>query len=107
MPSGNKALTEPVMLTKIQGCQVLLNFSILLLKLRFCYWHFHEILAKILEFILISELFPHKNSEICVDIGKNTEIIAICYWSWFPEVGSPEDLCRHVASPVAPFTNMV
>ena len=43
-----------------QSCQVLLNFSILLLKLHFCYWNFHEILATILKFVLISQLFPHK-----------------------------------------------
>ena len=75
---------------KPQGCQVLLNFSILLLKLQFCYWNFHEILAKILKFVLISQLFTHKNTEICVKLCKNTEIIAIRYWSEFPEVGSPE-----------------
>ena len=73
----------------MQGCQVLLNFSILLLKLQFCYWNFHEILAKILKFVLISQLFTHKNTEICVKLCKNTEIIAIRYWSEFPEVGSP------------------
>ena len=72
-----------------QGCQVLLNFSILLLKLHCCYWNFHEILAKILKFALISQWFPHKNTEICVKLCKNTEIIAICYWSEFLEVGSP------------------
>ena len=73
----------------MQGCQVLLNFSILLLKLQFCYWNFQEILAKILKFVLISQLFPHKNTDICVKLCKNTEIITICYWSEFPEVGSP------------------
>ena len=31
----------------------------------------------------------HKNTEICVKLCKNTEIIAIRYWSEFPEVGSP------------------
>ena len=61
-----------------QGCQVLLNFSILLLKLSFCYWNFHEILAKILKFVLISESFLHKNTEICVKLCKKTEIIVIC-----------------------------
>ena len=72
-----------------QGCQVLLNFSILLLKWHFRYWNFHEILTKILKFVLIYLLLPHKNTEICVKLCKNTEIIAICYWSEFPEVGSP------------------
>ena len=86
-PPGVKPLSEPMM----QGCQVLLNFSILLLKLQFCYWNFHEILAKILKFVLISQLFTHKNTEICVKLCKNTEIIAIRYWSEFPEVGSPDD----------------
>ena len=43
-----------------QGCQVVLNFSILLLKLHFCYWDFHEILAKILKFVLIFQLFLQK-----------------------------------------------
>ena len=60
-----------------------------LLKLQFCYWNFHEILAKILKFVLISQLFPHKNTDICVKLCKNTEIITICYWSEFPGVGSP------------------
>ena len=76
----------------MQGCQVLLNFSILLLKLQFCYWNFHEILAKILKFVLISQMFTHKNTEICVKLCKNTEINAIRYWSDFPEVGSPVDV---------------
>ena len=77
----------------VQGCQVLLNFSILLLKLQFCYWNFNEILAKILKFVLIAQLFTHKNTEICVKLCKNTEIIAIRYWSEFPEVGSPGSFC--------------
>ena len=58
-----------------------------------CYWKcqvFHEILAKILKFVLISLLFPHKNTELSVKLCKNTEISAICYWSEFPEVGSPD-----------------
>ena len=76
-----------------QGCQALLNFSILLLKLYFCYWNFHESLARILKFILISQLFPHKNTEICVISCKNTEIVVIRYWSEFPGVGSPA-VCR-------------
>ena len=54
--------------SRTQGCQVLLNFSILLLKLHFCYGNFHEILAKILKFVLISQLFPHKNTEICIKL---------------------------------------
>ena len=54
----------------LQGCQVSLNFSILLLKSHCCYWNFHEILAKILKFVLISQLFPHKNTEICVKLCK-------------------------------------
>ena len=82
-----------------QGCQVLLNFSILLLKLQFCYWNFHEILAKILKFVLISQLFTHKNTEICVKLCKNTEIIAIRYWSEFPEVGSPAQWWQPVGGP--------
>ena len=79
---------------QMQGCQVLLNFSILLLKLHFCYWNFPEILAKILKFVIIYQLFLHKNTEICVISFKNPEIIAICYWSEFPEVGSPADVNR-------------
>ena len=86
---AHRATVEGYVRGVCQGCQVLLNFSILLLKLRFCYWNFHEILAKILKFVLISELLPHKNTEICTKLCKNTEIIAICYWSEFPEVGSP------------------
>ena len=73
----------------IAGCQVLLNFSILSLKLHFCYWNFHKILAKIPKFVFIPQFFTHKNAEICVKLCKNSETIAICYWSEFPGVGSP------------------
>ena len=73
----------------MQGCQVMPNFNILLLKLRLCYWNFHEILSKTLKFVSISQSFPHKNTEVCVKVCKNTKIIGICYLSEFPEVGSP------------------
>ena len=73
----------------LQVCQVLLSFRIWLWKSHFCYWNFHEILGKILKFVLISQSFPHKNTELCVKFSKNTEISTICYWSEFPEVGSP------------------
>ena len=76
-------------LNQVQGCQVLLNFSTLLLKLHCCYWNFHEILAKILKFVLFPLLFSHKNTGLCVKLCKNTEISAICYWSEFPDVGNP------------------
>ena len=69
-----------------QGYQVLLNFIILLLKLQFYYWNFREFLVKILKFVVISQLFLHKNTEISVKLCKNTEIIAICYWSEFADV---------------------
>ena len=36
--------------------------------------------------VLISQLFPHKNAKICLKLSKNTEIIAICYWSEFSGV---------------------
>ena len=88
-PTYIHCVRSPVTGMSLQGCQVLLNFSILLLKLQFCYWNFYEILAKILKFVLISQLFPHKNTDICVKLCKNTEIITICYWSEFPEVCSP------------------
>ena len=54
---------------------LLLNFSILLLKLHFCYWNFHEILAEILKFVLISQLFLHKNTEICVKLLKILKLL--------------------------------
>ena len=38
----------------------------------------------------------HKNTEICVKLCKNTEIIAICYWSEFPEVGSPVNVSHFI-----------
>ena len=95
--SDNTAYGVEYSRNPLQGCQVLLNFSILLLKLHFCYWHFHEILAKILKFVLISQWFLHKNTEICVKLCKNTEIVAICYWSDFPEVGSPAFITRSIS----------
>ena len=87
--------------TQKQGCQVLrvLDFSILLLKLHFCYWNFHKILAKIPKFVLIYGLFPHKNTEICVKLCRNTENIGICYWNEFPEVGSPAKASSVVLRP--------
>ena len=69
----------------LQGCQVLLNFSILLLISHFCYRNFGQNTEICLNF----SVFLHKNTEICVRFCKNTEISAICYWSEFPEVGSP------------------
>ena len=68
------------------------EITILLLK-------FSWILAKILKFVLISQLFTHKNTEICVKLCKNTEIIAIRYWSEFPEVGSPAQWWQPVGGP--------
>ena len=41
------------------------------------------------EICLNFAVFPHKNTEIGVKFCKNTEMSAICYWSEFPEVGSP------------------
>ena len=69
------------------GLPSVTEFQYMLLKLHFCYWNFHDILGQILKFVLISQLFPQKNTEIYVKLCKNTEII--CYWSEFPEVGSP------------------
>ena len=69
----------------MQGCQVLLNFSILLLISHFCYWNFGQNTEICLNF----SVFLHKNTEICVRFCKNTEISVICYWSVLPEVGSP------------------
>ena len=56
----------------------------------FCYWNFHEIQAKILKFVLISQLFLHENTDICIKICKDIEIIVNCFWSKFLEVGRPE-----------------
>ena len=41
------------------------------------------------EICLNFAVFQHKNTEIGVKFCKNTEMSAICYWSEFPEVGSP------------------
>ena len=51
------------------------EITLLLLKVHFCYWNFHEILTKIPIFVLISQLLPHKNTEICVKLCRNAEII--------------------------------
>ena len=56
----------------------------------FCYWNFHEIQTKILKFVLISQLFLHENTDICIKICKDIEIIVNCFWSKFLEVGRPE-----------------
>ena len=65
------------------------------------YWavprHQSEILAKLLKFVLISQLFLHESTEMCVKLCKNTQIIAICYLSEFPEVGSPVYVIVRVA----------
>ena len=47
-----------------------------------------EILARILKFVTIFLLFSQKNTEICVNLAKITEIIVICYSSKFPWVDS-------------------
>ena len=54
------------------------------------------------EICLIFQLFLLKNTEICVKLCKITEIIAICYWRWVSEVGSParlvQDCCNSIAN---------
>ena len=42
------------------------------------------------EIVWISQRFPHKSTVICVNLCKNPEIIAICYWSELSEVRSPD-----------------
>ena len=45
-----------------------------------------------MKIVLIFQLFPHKNTEICVKLCKDTEIVAICYWSEFPRGWQPCNL---------------
>ena len=82
-----------------QGCKVLLKYfvtGIVLLLLKFA-WNFGQNTEICLDFSVF-------NTEICVKVCKNTEIIAICYCSEFPEVGSPAK-CRSSGADVTVTTS--
>ena len=59
--------------------------EITLLLLKFS-WNFGQNTEICLNFSVVFA----KNTEICVKVCKNTDIIAICYWSELQEVGSPD-----------------
>ena len=65
--------------------------EITLLLLKFS-WNFGQNTEVCLNF----SVFPHKNTEICVKFCKNTEISAICYWSWQPWYLHFADHCSQV-----------
>ena len=48
--------------------------------------------SKILKFFIIFPMSLHQNAKICVKMHKNTEILAVCYWSVFPGSRQPRNV---------------